>query len=71
MRIEECLNYGFKNVGFRFQVSEKAEKKIKVFRNLGIEELTERTEAILDSPIIVSLIPKFLNSQSLNYLPDT
>jgi hypothetical protein len=56
--------------GVRFQVSEKA-KKIKVFRNLEIEELTEQTNAILDSPIIASLIPKFLNSKSLYYLPDT
>jgi hypothetical protein len=49
----------------------KGLNQIKVFRNLGIEELTKRTNAILDSPIIVSLIPKFLNSQSLNYFPDT
>jgi hypothetical protein len=30
-----------------------------VFRNLEIEELTERTKAILDSANIVSLIPEF------------
>jgi hypothetical protein len=48
--------------GVRFQVSEEAEK-IKIFRNLGIEELTERTKAILQSPngcLSNSYISKFL-----------
>jgi hypothetical protein len=41
----------------------KGWKKSKVFRNLGIEELSERTKAILDFPIIVSIIPKFAISK--------
>jgi hypothetical protein len=58
-----------------FQVSgvrcQKRLKEIKVFWNLGIEELTERTKAIFDYPIIVSLIPKFAISKLFTRKPET